>query len=83
MSAGDLTTAAELAERWGMSEEQFHEKRRRQGWPHVALGRFNIRFTDAQIEQIIAMRTKAPAKTVGTKVDGQTDRSKSRSRAAS
>jgi hypothetical protein len=74
-----LTTDADLAERFGITVKKLHELRLAKGWPCVKLGRFDIRFTDAQIEQIVSMQTVAPErKAAKTVVDGQTQRSKSR-----
>jgi hypothetical protein len=48
-----LTREADLAARWEMRHEQFRELRRRHGWAHVKFSRQDIRYTDAQIEQIV------------------------------
>lgn len=53
-----LTTDVELADQMGLSLEQLHRLRRRRCWPCVRLGRFEIRFTDAQIEEILAIHTR-------------------------
>ena len=52
-----LTTDVELAHQLGLSLEQLHRLRRRRSWPCVRLGRFEIRFTDAQIEEILAIHS--------------------------
>ncbi len=79
-----LTTDAELAEQMGISLERFHQLRKRRRWPCVRLGRFEVRFTDAQIEQIIAMHTESRARPRRVddrpSVDGQTQRSATRGR---
>ncbi|MGH3353385.1 MAG: hypothetical protein ACRDPS_22175 [Nocardioides sp.] len=61
-----LLTDAVLAERLALLDEQgdpdvakLHVLRRRHGWPHVQLSRYDVRFTEQQAEQIIASRTKA------------------------
>ena len=79
-----LTKAAALAEQWDMDEPELKRRARRYGWPVVKLSRTDWRFTDQQIEQIVAMQSRAskPAaaksaekKTAGT---GQSKRSKGR-----
>lgn len=73
----NLTTDADLAAKWGLTIDELHRLRKRHGWPHVRLGRFEFRFTDEQIEQIVASRSVE-----GTKPDttdsGLTDRSAKR-----
>ncbi len=71
-----LTTAAELAEEWGISEADLHKRRRRFNWPCVRLGRFDVRFTESQIAQIIDKQTEIPRQRSGD--TGQTARSKGR-----
>ena len=80
----NLTTDAALAEQFDISIEKLHELRKRHQWPHVRLGRFDIRFTDAQVEQIVALHSAAPKKkaTGSVAVAGQTERSASRRRSA-
>lgn len=81
MSRATLTKAADLAAEWDMSETELKRRVRRYGWPVVKLSRNDWRFTDQQIEQIVAMQSRAgkpaaakdrPAKT------GQSKRSASR-----
>ncbi len=57
-----LTTDAELAEQMSLSLERFHQLRKRRRWPCVRFGRFEFRFTDSQIEQIIALHTDSRAR---------------------
>lgn len=79
----DLTTAAELAAEFGIDEEKLHILRRRHGWPCVKLGRFDVRFTAVQVEQIVQMMTVEPTREAApAKVPGQTARSASRRRTA-
>jgi len=80
----NLTTPADLAEQFGLTEKKLHELRKLHRWPHVRLGRFDIRFTAAQVEQIIAMHTAAPKKTETQTVTvaGQTAKSAGRRRTA-
>lgn len=57
-----LTTDAAFAEGLGITLDKLHDLRRKNNWPCVRLGRFDIRFTDAQMEQIIALQTEQPKK---------------------
>lgn len=57
-----LTREADLAAEWELSHEQFRLLRRRHGWTHVKFSRQDIRYTDAQIEQIVRDMTAAGAK---------------------
>jgi hypothetical protein len=70
-----LTPEAALAEDFGLSVDKVAELRRRHQWPHVRLGRFDVRYTAEQVAAIIAMETvkSAPAKQTG--LAGQTTRS--------
>lgn len=72
-----LIKAAALADEWEMTEAELHRSRRRNGWPCVKLSRTDIRFTEQQVEQIIAMQSRAasPVK-AATSRTGQTSRSK-------
>lgn len=54
-----LTREADLAADWGLSHQQFRLLRRRHGWAHVRLSRQDIRYTEAQIEQIVRDMTTA------------------------
>ena len=75
-----LTTEADFAEQLGKSEAWVAERRRRKAWPHVRLGRFDIRYTERQIEQIIADHEVRPSKVeAAVKDSGQTSRSAKRS----
>ena len=70
-----LTTEAVLAEDFGLTPEKVAELRRRHQWPHVRLGRFDVRYTDEHVAAIVDMETvkTAPAKPTG--LAGQTTRS--------
>lgn len=57
-----LVTDVALAERMSVEVEKLHVLRRRHGWPCVRLSRYDIRFTEQQVEQIIASRTVAQRK---------------------
>jgi hypothetical protein len=74
-----LTKASALADQWDMDEAELKRRARRYGWPCVRLSRTDWRFTDQQIEQIVAMQSRAAKpvekKTAGT---GQSKRSASR-----
>ena len=78
-----LTTAEDLAEQFGLTLRRFHEMRRLYSWPSVRFGKNEFRFTDAQVEQIVAMQSSAPKKVKAapakTVIDGQTQRSARRS----
>lgn len=79
----ELHTDTDLAARFGIDVERLHILRRRHGWPCVKLGRFDVRFTDAQVDQIVAQMTVAPThEAAPAKVPGQTRRSASRRRTA-
>lgn len=78
----DLLTEAELAVRLRLDDERrVAEMRRRRHWPHVRLTRFDVRYTEAQVEQIIASLEvgQAPAKVTRGQF-GQTTASARRSR---
>lgn len=76
----NLTTAADLAEQFGIPESKFHELRRAKQWPCVRFGRFDIRFTDEQVEQIVAMQSVKPdTRNPRPALPGQTQRSARRS----
>lgn len=82
MSAA-LTTDAELAEHFGIDLEKLHILRRRHGWPCVKLGRFDVRFTDEQVAEIVRkMTVESTAAETAPSVPGQTARSASRRRSA-
>lgn len=77
-----LTTDTDLASQFGITTEKLHDLRRANNWPHVRLGRFDIRFTDQQVEQIVAAQSVVPSKDSAPKgVPGLTKRSASRRRA--
>jgi len=78
-----IRTEAQLAELLQVTPERAAELRRRHRWPHLRLGRFDIRYTDAQVEQIVELMTskaaaERPAERVAS-LDGQTKRSARRS----
>lgn len=52
-----LITMEELAEAFQIPVEELEVLRRRHRWPHVKVGRRNVRFTPGQVEEIIAMHT--------------------------
>lgn len=74
-----LTTEADLAEGFGLTAEKIAELRRRHKWPHVRLGRFDVRYTDEQVAAIIAQETVKPQKASVAGLAGQTTRSARRS----
>lgn len=77
-----LTKASDLAVEWDMTEDELKRRVRRYGWPCVRLSRTDWRFTDQQVEQIVAMQSRAP-KAVEKKTAAGTGQSRaSRSRAS-
>ena len=75
-----LATESDLAEALGLSVEKIRELRKTRKWPHVRLTRFDVRFTEEHVEQIVAKHTVetrdlGPAPTVA----GQTAASRRRS----
>lgn len=73
----NLTTETQLAELFGITPAKAAEYRKKKGWPHVRFGRFDIRYTDAQVQQIVNLHTSAATRKSG--VTGQTARSAARS----
>lgn len=61
-----LITEPELAERLLIDSEKVAKLRRTRKWPHVRITRFEVRYTEAQVEQIIASLEvgETPAKVV-------------------
>lgn len=57
----NVVTLAELAESFKISETEAEALRRRHRWPHLKIGRKNVRFTDAQVAAIIAQHTESAA----------------------
>lgn len=81
----NLSTEADLARLFHIEEPRVAELRRKHGWPHVRLGRFDVRYTESQVEQIVALHTELPVKVEsapGTRIAGQTPRSAARKRAS-
>lgn len=62
-------TEADLAEVLGEPEEKVAEWRRRYGWPHFKIGR-QVRFTDADVDAIVALHHVGGASRAG--LPGQT-----------
>lgn len=73
----EVITDAELAERLKLDGgvDELHRLMKRHRWPRVKIGRFNYRFTDAMVEQIIAQHTETPAAPVEVLDNGLTTRS--------
>lgn len=76
-----LVTPEDLAEQFGITVEEVHKYRRKKVWPCVKFGRNEVRFTAAQVEQIVAMQTlhATVAPTNTPRLAGQTERSARRS----
>lgn len=77
----NLTREADLAEEWKLTLKQFRHLRRLHGWAHVHFSRQDIRYTDAQIEQIVRDMTASGAtrREPVAASTGQTSRSAARS----
>ncbi|WP_447643201.1 hypothetical protein [Nocardioides zeae] len=80
-----LTPAEVAAELRLDSEEELHRLRRRYGWPCTKFGRFKVRFTAEQVEQIKRLHadsrtSAAPSGTNVLALPGQTPGSIARSR---
>lgn len=81
----NLSTDAELADLLKLTTEEVRRFCRERDWPHVRPKRSVWLFTDAQVEQIVVMQSKAhqprrdPGRSAG-RLPGQTDRSAARSR---
>lgn len=76
-----LRRAADLAAEWDMDEPELKRRVRRYGWPVVKLSRTDWRFTEQQIEQIVAMQSRASKPRESRKAaagTGQSKRSQSR-----
>jgi hypothetical protein len=69
-----LKTHVDLATLLNMPLSTVIELRKREAWPCVRLGR-SVRFTDEQINQIVATHTVADAPAKPTAIAGQTARS--------
>lgn len=85
MTLPQLYTSEQVAEALQLHDlDTFHRLRKRHRWPGVQLGRFNLRFTEAQVEHIVAQHTEQqqaagkPAASAGP-LPGQTARSAARS----
>lgn len=74
----NLTTEADLAEKFDITPAKAAELRKRKRWPHVRVTRFDVRYTDAQIEQIVASLSVTPDRDVAAGT-GLTQRSARRS----
>lgn len=81
-----LLTPAEVVEELRLdSEEELHRLRRRYGWPCTKFGRFKVRFTAEQVEQIKRLHagnasSTAPSGANVLALPGQTPGSIARSR---
>jgi excisionase family DNA binding protein len=81
MSA-ELHSPAELADLLGVKETKVLEWCRTYAWPCVRIGR-TVRFTPAQVEQIIARHSTVPVDApAAVVIGGQTARSANRKRAS-
>lgn len=55
-------TEEELAERIGVPVEKVANLRVRNRWPYLRFGRYDIRFTDAQVVEIERIQTVTPTR---------------------
>lgn len=80
ITAEDLLTEAELAALLKVSKRKAGELRIANSWPHVRLGRSDIRYTDVQVQQIVTMMTVRVDRTAAAPlIEGQTKLSAARS----
>lgn len=82
----NLTTEADLAEMLGKTPAQVGALRRKHCWPHVYMGRYDRRYTDAQLDAIIDQMTRRSTRSAKPKKPGAEDvvrTSRSASRRAS
>jgi hypothetical protein len=56
----NLRTETELANLLAINPAKVADLRRRHNWPHIRLGRFDVRYTDAQVEQVLAIESVTP-----------------------
>lgn len=78
-----LMTEAELAADFGIDEQKAAELRRKHDWPHVRLSRFDVRYTEEQVRQIVdshSHRASAPAAAPTGPIAGQSAKSAARRR---
>jgi hypothetical protein len=83
MTARTLTKAADLAAEWDMDEPELKRRVRRYGWPVVKLSRTDWRFTEQQVEQIVAMQSSAPKPRAQKEAPAKTGQSKASRKRAS
>lgn len=55
-----LVSDQDLAKQFDISVSKLHDLRKKHQWPHVRLGRFEIRFTEQQVETIVRSMSVAP-----------------------
>lgn len=55
-----LISDKELADDFGITVELLHKLRKRNRWPCVKLGRYDYRFTEEQVAEIVAQQTDRP-----------------------
>lgn len=80
-----LHREADVAAEWDMPIRKFRDMRVRHGWAHVEFSRQDIRYTDAQLEQIVRDMTHrgSTRRPKPNQDSGQTSRSAATSRRAS
>jgi len=81
-----LITEEELAaEHLVLPLKKVQRLRQERKWPHVRLGRFEVRYTEAQVEEIVAQHSAQPrliSAAPASILDGQTKRSANRGRSS-
>jgi hypothetical protein len=75
----NLTTAADLAKTWGITEDQLHHYRVRNNWPCVKFGRNDVRFTDEQLAAILEIQSHSGGSKAKKRSGGLSSRSAARS----
>lgn len=73
-----LITEEQLADLFALDVDKLRELRRRERWPHVRLGRFEIRYTADQVSAIIVSHTVTAGRRRSPEDHGLTPRSASR-----
>lgn len=71
-----LLSAADVAERLGISEDRVKRRTKAEGWPCVRFSAKTIRYREEHVEAIIAMHEQAAKPVAG--LAGQTQRSRRR-----
>ena len=73
-----LITDVQLADDFGIEVEELHRLRARHHWPFVRFGRYEIRFTEEQVAEIVESRTVRSGASTAPPSNGLTERSAAR-----